>query len=151
MKPAPPARSVKKLSRHFEDPSEISCSNFTQSEGSFQKIPEFSRTNLEVQKIPHHPLSQAGSRTVEVVYVPPKALKTSSNNFSDQSQSRSRFDQDLMQNFDENFDENLFDPNFYKDPPIILSDDGQGTNFIDMTLPPPFEQPKLRDSWILPV
>lgn len=158
-----PIRNVKKLS-NFEsrdatsqfipDPTELSRSNFSASESSFQKFPDCPRTDRNFQKIPHHPLSQAGSRTVEVVYVPPKALKNSSSNFSDKfsGKSRSRFDPDYPPNFDSNLDQySFFDPNFNNDPPIILSDDGQGTNFIDLTLPPPVDQPKLRDSWILPV
>ena len=71
----------------------------------------------------NRPLSLAGSRTVEVVYVPPVAAK------------------------------NKYKPYSYDDPPIIISDDGRGTNFIDLTRPPSttFDQNRNRNSWVLPV
>lgn len=78
----------------------------------------------ELEESRNFRINSESSRTVEVVYVPQFGHKKKPHQLKVRPRSQP-----------------------YVEPPIILSDDGHGTNFIDLTQPPSSR----RDSWNLPV
>jgi len=110
------------LANHRSPPSMVYKREAVESNHRQRRKSSFEEDRLLRQlEIQSRPLSQSGSRTVEVLYVPP--AKSKYRHYS------------------------------YDDPPIIISDDGHGTNFIDLTRPPSttFDQNRNRNSWVLPV